>query len=110
MERKCCDFFCFSELLCFSSGDASPGRHGLDRLRVSAGQQHLEFVGLQSLGRLAGALRPETKPTRRQTLLAKPKSPRVIRENFYGRPAAISENEQAAGKSIGLEGFFANTN
>src|SRR5208283_140897 len=84
-------FFAFSR---FSSGDALPGRHGLGCSRVAAGKQHLEFVGLQNLRRLTRTLRPETKPACRQALLAKPKSPGVIDEYFYGRPSAISKNEQ----------------
>ncbi len=65
-------------------------------------------MSLQSLRRLARALRPETKPTRRQTLLTKPESARVIGENFYGRPPAISKNVQTTRESIGPKRFFAN--
>src|SRR5437773_1769362 len=94
-------------LLVFSSGHASPGRRGLRSFRVAAGKQHLEFVGFQNLRCLRRALRPETKPAGRQALLAKPKSPGVIDEYFYGRPSAISKNEQTAGKSIGLQRLLA---
>jgi hypothetical protein len=74
MERKSrvpFFYFCF---LVFSSGDASPGGHGLGCSRVAAGKQHLEFVRLQNLRRLTRPLRPETEPACRQALLAKPKS------------------------------------
>src|SRR5208283_2072956 len=103
-SRRAVFYFCFS---CLSSGNASPGRHDLRSSRVAAGKQHLEFVGFQNLRRLRRALRPETKPACRQAHQAKPKSPGVIDEYFYGRPSAISKNEQTAGKSIRLQRLLA---
>src|SRR6266566_2567044 len=105
MERK--SRVPFFLLLVFSSGHASPGRRGLRSFRVAAGKQHLEFVGFQNLRCLRRALRPETKMAGRQALLAEPKSPGVIDQYFYGRPSAISKNEQTAGKGIGLERLLA---
>src|SRR5437016_13799628 len=108
MERKSRMSLSFFGFLFFSLGDATPGRHGLNRPWVSASEQHLEFVGFQSLGRLTRTLGPETKATRRQAPLAKPETSGVIGKDFYGRPPAISKNEQTAGKGVGSQRFFAN--
>jgi hypothetical protein len=98
-----------SPICSFSRGRAhpAPGWSCLDTVRIAGRNEHLQFMRFQTPRRPGCTRRPKTKMPRGQTLLAKPKSLRIVRDHFYGSPASVSEDVQRTRKRIFFQVIFA---
>ena len=80
---------------------AAPRRRAFGRLRIAAGEQHLKLMRLKrSRGIISWSARPEPKSSRRQSLLAEPKTLTVVDQNLQGFGASVPKDEHRAAHGI----------
>src|SRR5437016_6019349 len=82
------------------AADPLPQRRSLGPRRISAEDQHLQFMRQQGSGHPVGGGRPEAKLPPRQTLVAQPKSLPIVNQQLDRLLPAVAEDDDSPREGI----------